>query len=37
MAIYRVATFDLDSRIRVVLQLLAPERPWGLVTTLADT
>jgi hypothetical protein len=37
MATYRVATFDLDSRIRVVLQLLAPERPWGLVTTLADT
>jgi hypothetical protein len=37
MATYRVATFDLDSRIRVVLQLLAPERPWGLATTLADT
>jgi hypothetical protein len=37
MATYHVATFDLESRMQVVLQLLAPERPWGLVSELADT
>jgi len=37
MATYRVATFDLDARIRVAHQLLDPARPRGLVTELADT
>ncbi len=35
MAAYRIPEFTLEQRLDAALQLLAPDRPWGLGTALA--
>lgn len=36
MAQYRIPEFELEQRFSVGVQMLAPDRPWGLVTQLSQ-
>jgi len=33
---YRLTHIDLSTRLRLAIQMMDTQRPWGTVTTLAD-